>query len=150
MSNISHSHLLGDNMFYITTGQYTVSGIGNTNVYVTASVIPNNLGRYKVLEIREYTYSRTGTGINISIGHIPVGSPAINYVDILPSSTIAGNGGLRNYYLDIESFNASNNQALPPGEEIIIQHRFSATVTASLRVEMFGIYFGEHQNWVGG
>lgn len=157
MSHISTSHLLGDNMLHISTGPYDITASAGQTIIKNIFTMPLNLGGFRVMEVREYTYSISNSSnpppVDIYMGHIQSGSP-LRYRDMIDQQEIALAGGLKNYrfaiYFELKPFSSANNQALQPGESLYIEHYCSVALTAKLRFEIFGLCFGDHRNWPGG
>ena len=145
MSYHSNSFILGDNFEVFGSTCETVTVLGGTSYYHTGSVLPANRGNFGVTEVVIYTYTRSTTSINFSVGYKAPGSTALNYLNIVDSEQLPAAGGFRRFSLetspDFLESTSTQKECVIPGGEIIVQNLASATTTIKYRVWIAGRYY---------
>jgi hypothetical protein len=145
MSFHSNSFILGDNFEVFSSTCDTVTVTGGSSYYHTGSVLPANRGNFGVTEVIVYSYTRSTTSINVSVGYKYPGSGALNYINIVDSEQLPAAGGFKRWSLEtspnfLES-TMTQKECVLPGGNIIVQNAASATTTIKYRVWIAGRFY---------
>lgn len=145
MSYHFNSFPLGDNFEVFASTCDTVTVAGTTSYYHTASVLPANRGNFGVTEVVVYTYTRSTTAINVSVGYKYPGSSAINYINIVDSEQLPAATSFKRWSLETSpNFlvgTSTQKECVLPGGNIIVQNAASSTTTIKYRVWIAGRFY---------
>jgi hypothetical protein len=145
MSYQVNSFILGDNLEVFSAESPTVSVTGGTSYYLTGAILPANRGDFGVTEVVVYSYTRSTTAINVSVGYKYPGSLAINYINIVDSEQLPAAGNFKRWSV-FTSANflvgtSTQGHCVIPGGQIIVQNLASSTTTIKYKVWITGRYY---------